>query len=528
MSYDSAVARLLNVHRALVNYAATPTEEIRLLFDAALSALDFLVRGPIPVEEADRRWRALAVKKIVAIYMVAIGELGTRFKETVDIPTKQTIRFLQSMTTLLIFRAADLCLDLASIFPDIVPVLEGSVSILTGLEEQPDKSPNQRGNDLQVQVESDGESHTAPLEMLSPVAVVATWLGVEGNGEVLQIAQGYTGWAGWGEGKEGGAVVAKIRLSFLRSLASLLNHIPPSYLSLEMDGPIPEDVDYLGSTQFLSYCAKFPHEALVRILVDDGTVPEGAGRDYLERRLIRIRGMAMRMVRDDKLELKYDQQDDKLVVMDEEMRRQGLHKLSRRLATERLRDQVDQLEKAIANEPALAVLATDVFVNRMPLIRRWVASGKVVMVLSMAVIDDLDVLKKGNEKENAHAREAIRFIEQRQVLLRSGHAKAALRSQKVFESKTLDWKLVESGRGVFVNAAGEEIKTVPKSYRSILACSAWYADTYGASVSAAGVHHHSGLRVNLVTDDADLIHYAHVVGIPTMGTSKFQQDVILR
>jgi hypothetical protein len=93
-----------------------------------------------------------------------------------------------------------------------------------------------------------------------------------------------------------------------------------------------------------------------------------------------------------------------------------MKKLMVNLATELLKDQVMNLEikKGIMQKTyPIVLLDTDCFLYKLKQVKSLIQSQSTIILVSLSVINQLDIMKKGQEKLNISAREANRYLDQR-------------------------------------------------------------------------------------------------------------------
>ncbi|RUS24462.1 hypothetical protein BC938DRAFT_473542 [Jimgerdemannia flammicorona] len=230
--------------------------------------------------------------------------------------------------------------------------------------------------------------------------------------------------------------------------------------------PVPEDGELLGMMPLRKFHAGID---LLRE-ADERDGEEGAG----DERRVRVARVWMCLKRFAELEtfdfIQYNEAENKFIVIDEETKKQQRTRMMRVLATQRLKEQVTSLEQdlsQLAVSPPTSpnrrdrrtsvvlssgatlpkrqrresknrhggptiplrivtvVVDVSVLMDALPLVKRWagigggldaaVGGGGVLceVIVPLDVIDSLDFHKKGMTTTNVHAREAIRFLDQR-------------------------------------------------------------------------------------------------------------------
>ncbi|RKO89343.1 hypothetical protein BDK51DRAFT_25867 [Blyttiomyces helicus] len=194
--------------------------------------------------------------------------------------------------------------------------------------------------------------------------------------------------------------------------------------------------------------------------------------------------------------------DAEFQAIDEESRKKGMQKLMRVLATERLKDQVNTLERNLSNLNTLScpivVLDVDCYVDHLRLVKNWLMTQACMIVIPSDVIDSLDRIKKGTDLTNVRAREAIRYLEQR-FRFRTSH----LRAQGPDEHLEA-WDA--SGR---CHVDSPDPVVVPRYLRPVLAC-CLHIQAGAAPVEFA-----------LVTDNEEMAAMAVEVGVAVVGVREW-------
>jgi PIN domain len=134
-----------------------------------------------------------------------------------------------------------------------------------------------------------------------------------------------------------------------------------------------------------------------------------------------------------------------------------MKKLMTTLATERLKEQVMNLEiqQGIVQRSHPVVLPdADCYLYKLKQVKNLIQSQTCIVVVSLDVIRQLDVLKKGQDKVNISAREANRYLEQRFKF-----PSPFLVGQKPNE------ELQPADASIFI----------PSTYKSIVSCAAFYS-----------------------------------------------------
>lgn len=173
--------------------------------------------------------------------------------------------------------------------------------------------------------------------------------------------------------------------------------------------------------------------------------------------------------------------DGKFIAFD---KRKQQEKLITSLATELLKDQVARLElqQGNAENTNLTIVIPDLasFLYKLPQITSLLQSKRYIVVLSLSVIEQLDVLKK----KEVLAREANRYLDQR-----FKYASLYLVAQKRLQD-------VEPQDDIFV----------PFSLRGVIGCALYFIDNTA--------------RVHLVTENPELAGLARAFTIPVVKIDK--------
>ncbi|KAJ3050251.1 Protein smg5, partial [Rhizophlyctis rosea] len=316
-------------------------------------------------------------RKAMVILVCSYNDLNLRFGATDNPSTRQKIRIAQTLTLTFLFELASLILGYL----------------------------NSRSHEAGHEEDSAEQSDPA-LELLAPLAILCIWLEMDSG--ALEQYQMY------GKTVAESQTLQERLLSFLRRLAIIVNNVSTFADTDGSDESVPEDEELLCLPSLRLYFAGLDPTSLCRAFGGKAS----SGRQRYTVRASRIARFGKRLAEDDKFDLfRFDEREGRFFVLDEEAKRKGMHKVMRVLATERLRDQVAALEQSVnalkdASRP-IAVLDLDCYVNHLPKVKKWLMSRKCILVVASDVIDGLDRIKKGTELHNAHARDAIRYLEER-------------------------------------------------------------------------------------------------------------------
>ncbi|KAI8812814.1 hypothetical protein BJ742DRAFT_791903 [Cladochytrium replicatum] len=434
---------------------------------------------------------------------------------------------------------------------------EGSVDLpelLGGIETEPDflemlfddtEGANEPKNGPEIIVtgsdgpQADVRRRRNPIVCaFAPVGLGCMWLATNLN--VITQYRRYIGTFANGDSK---TYLMKRLYRFARAVAGFTNLFS---MFADMDGSedcLPEDEELLGTSPLREhYRTTMNPESLRAVLsqpipdcvLSDPSNPnapkskfradgntgqpssmwEKVGRSYIpesERvaaRVSRVAFLAKRMSEQSDCEFfRFEEGDGTFAVYDDQARKKGQQKIMQALARERLRDQVDNLERQVRKiqdlSVPMAIFDADCFVSHLRKIKNWLMAKSCSIVVAQDVISSLDRTKKGTDPYNARSREATRYLEQR-----FKYRTEYLQAQKENEEIVL-WD--RTGTVDAPNAGSEdEPLVIPKAYRSMLACCLHY----NANVEHRPVDD-SDIPFALVTNDTELAGFAAKLGLPT-------------
>ncbi|TPX63158.1 hypothetical protein SpCBS45565_g06822 [Spizellomyces sp. 'palustris'] len=413
------------------------------------------------------------LRMVMPILAATYYDMDQRFGKTDQTAVRHRVRIIQVFLAAMVF-------DFLAIMLDVLlnNMTETEVA-MEALAESPDASPL--------------------FGYLSPIALMCAWLEMNLNVFVMFLNYAKTI-------KEAEVVLPTVT-KFLRSLGKFANIISSF---ADMDGSIdclPEDADLLGFLPLRNYYQQLDMESIEDVLKDR----QSAVSDQMAIRMARVARFAMKLSEDERIDFfRFNETDGTFNMLDEDAKKKEMHKLMKALATERLKDQVSTLEQNINKLKELScpmiLIDTNGYVNHLGFVKKWLASRKSIVIVPMDVIDNLDRLKKGTEKINAKAREAIRYLEQR-FRYRSEY----LRGQQDEERIAL-W----DREGTLPNSAG----FVPKHMRSILACALYYQTRV-----APQPLDETDVPFALVTDDTALTEVACGVGVVVRGVQEWKSFI---
>ncbi|KAJ3166223.1 hypothetical protein HDU88_003446 [Geranomyces variabilis] len=353
-------------------------------------------------------------------------------------------------------------------------------------------------------LEPDGEY--AALKNLAAASTAAVWL--ETNLGVFGLWAKYAGTF-----KEGVDVLIPIFNETIAVIAAFTNTVSSF---ADMDGStecIPDDRDLLGFSPLRKYFATLTAGSIRAVL--DPAMPIAATTTTMTR-IARIASFSKRLADEPSIDqLRFDATTGRFVVSDGRPARGG-GKLMKALATERLKDQVTALEHGLATlkrrtrRPLTVAFDAGCYVSATARVRRWICGGQCAVVVPLAVIDDLDALKKGSAEKNARAREAIRFLEQR-FRYRSPY----LRAQAGNET-SVPWN-------EHTAEVGSTGVIVPREIMALIACLDWYNNEERRRAVAEGEGEDGDSGFVFVTEDAEVGEVAAAAGIACMGLSEWER-----
>ncbi|KAI9097088.1 hypothetical protein DFS34DRAFT_650459 [Phlyctochytrium arcticum] len=416
-------------------------------------------------------WLKLAVPVLIAAYHY----LDEQFTHAEDASHRQYIRVSQVLY-------ASLLLD---------TVVQAIDIILEGISE----------TDLAVESVADEGGLNPLFQYLVPVNLICIWLG--GNLEVFALVDKYT--KTMSEAPE----LAQTSLRFFRSLCKFTNVISAF---TEMDGStecLREDVLLLGFSPLRSYYQLLDKRSVLDALQEDPSIE--SQNNQIAVQLSRIALLIKQLSESQSTDIiKFDETEGVFVVLDEKSKNRGKQKFMKALATERLKDQVSTLEKRIIQMKEISrpmiLPDADCFVNNLGLIKKWLVTRACIIIVSLDVIDDLDRLKKGTEKQNARARETIRYLEQR-FRYRSEYLKA-----QQTEERTIAW----DRHGQIENRS----TVVNRNHREFLACALYYQSNV-APQPLDGRHR----PFSVLSDSEELLSACSELGIAATTSSDWAKFV---
>ncbi|KAI8819308.1 uncharacterized protein EV422DRAFT_598628 [Fimicolochytrium jonesii] len=498
-------ANFLNLHRLIFCHDDVPIEELFHLYgkisldinDPALATNVYLAR-----------WLQMAVPISIATY----EDLNHRFVEEEDTSVRRALRSRQ------VYVAGTGC-TLMKLSLD---------NLSTYLSDKEDMA----------EAFADVDDDHIFSKFLAPAAVTSVWLQTQ-----LEV---FTQFASYVKTIENGRTALETSLmDMLYSLATFTNMVSSF---AEMDGcsdALPEDVELLGLPPLRPFYRKLNPKSLESVVagenlclsVSDTQIAAEQNVDdvRLTARVARIAQFAKKLAEDDRVDLfRFDEAEGMFFVADQQSKKRGMHKLMQALATERLKHQVTTLEENLneMKQTSLPVVIFDtgVYVQLTNAVKRWVTGGKCVVVVPRSVIDNLDYLKKGADKENARAREAIRFLEQR-----FRYRSPFLRSQQEHE-QIVPWNVktgyieTRAKRGMVVDQDAPKGVFIPKTARGLMACLHWYHSNVALPDTSAQHENEadSDLSFVFVTEDPEMARLSQALGIRTKSLTDWEQTMMNR
>lgn len=152
----------------------------------------------------------------------------------------------------------------------------------------------------------------------------------------------------------------------------------------------------------------------------------------------------------------FDAKQSIFIAVDKNFKQMKMQKLMSSLASELLKDQIMtlEIEQGIMQKGhPIVILDTNCYLFQLKQVKNLIQSQTSIILVTLSVLTQLDLLKKGNEPVNIQAREANRYLEQR-----FKYPSPFLVGQKPNEES----QPVES---VFI----------PSSYRGIVSCALYYS-----------------------------------------------------
>ncbi|KAJ3000967.1 hypothetical protein HDV02_000036 [Globomyces sp. JEL0801] len=346
------------------------------------------------------------VTKLVISYIILVDDLGNSFENTTQTQKRQSIRNLQVIALAYLYSLVQQC-------------------ITSVLDSVPDG---------QFQLDA------VSIEKLLPISIFCSWQSFN-----VDIIQHYLSYGTLLKPKE-----FETRLhEWAKSITALANLIS-SFADMD------EDITYTAQDRQLialnAFDPLFKSLKLVGLpkhlvtLTDETIIHYG-----------RILSLAKRLADNEKINFVV-LNNGLFSVRDNHAKRKDLQRLMKAMASERLKDEIITLETQLGGfqhlDVMVYVLDTDCMIFRLNTVKSWLMSRKCVLVIPLDVIQSLDRLKKGTEKINTQARDAIRYLEDRFKF-----PSPYLIGQKPEETKEV-WNPDGSYAGQYI----------PRNYQSILGC----------------------------------------------------------
>ncbi|CAG8544999.1 7663_t:CDS:10 [Paraglomus brasilianum] len=189
--------------------------------------------------------------------------------------------------------------------------------------------------------------------------------------------------------------------------------------------PITEDIEFLGIVPLRPV-----HEGLdwsVGMYPGAYNGEEYKSEEEDEVRIARVLGFAKRVAEIKTFEIfTYNEQTGMFIFLDEETKKRERQRLMKIMAEQRLREQVTSLEAGLTKlgiQPAsphngvgtytekTCLIDVGVLIDCLTTVKKWIADNHTEVIVPLDAIDVLDVLKKGSDAKNIHARDAIRYLD---------------------------------------------------------------------------------------------------------------------
>lgn len=173
---------------------------------------------------------------------------------------------------------------------------------------------------------------------------------------------------------------------------------------------LPEDRELLGFLPLRNYYSTIDFKSINQIINNDKSFNN---RNQFYIRIGRIQAFIKFLIQKYPDDYKYDEIDEKYIIMDEDYKKKDKARLLKLMAQERLKKQVEDLkEKVFKKIQPYVVIDENIILNDLPLLKKWISSKSCKIIIPLNVISVIDIQKNGNAKINIRAREAIRYLEQ--------------------------------------------------------------------------------------------------------------------
>jgi len=331
--------------------------------------------------------KIVRIKMYKEIYMILIAYIylmNDTFKVTESASVRQNIRNHQAICIMLILE--NLAANVASL-NKIIKNYDNLTNFLFNNDNSDDNNTNESNNDNII------------FQLLIPISLCCLW--IVNNNEILIIYRNYSKFYEENE---------KCYKSFKKEIVCLLNSLNSI---TEIDNTVeylPEDCELLGFLPLRNYYSSMDLKSVNQVLNNDKSLDN---RNQFYIRIGRIQTFIKYLVQKYPDKYKYDENEEKYLICDEEYKKKEKSKHLKLMAQERLKKQVEELKEYVVKQTQPYVIIDEtIIINDLPLLRKWVSSESCRIIIPSNVISIIDVQKSGNSKINSRAREAIRFLEQ--------------------------------------------------------------------------------------------------------------------
>ncbi|ORX53385.1 hypothetical protein BCR36DRAFT_349272 [Piromyces finnis] len=319
--------------------------------------------------------RIKMIKEIYIILIAYINLMNDSFKATESASIRQNIRKHQAICIILLFE------NLASNVISLNKVLKNDDNLTNFL------------------FNNENNENNIIFQLLIPISLCCIW--IANNNDMLLVYESYTKFYEENE---------KSYKNFKVAIFDLVNYV--SSIS-EFDDTIeylPEDCELLGFLPLRNYYSSMDFKSVNQILNKDKSLNN---RNQFYIRLGRIQTFIKFLVQKYPEKYKYDETLEKYIIYDDEYKKKEKSRISKMMAQERLKKQVEDLKEiAVKQMQPYVIVDENIILNDLPLLKRWISSETCKIVIPVNVINIIDIQKNGNAKINTRAREAIRFLEQ--------------------------------------------------------------------------------------------------------------------
>ncbi|RIA85426.1 hypothetical protein C1645_741585 [Glomus cerebriforme] len=340
--------------------------------------------------------------------------------------------------------------------------------------------------------------------------------------------------------------------NFFKSFINIINH-PKVSSSLSTN-----DDSYEIAKRAISEDKEFLGIIPLRVIHQDINYNVSGSVDMLKVRIARLINFGKKISEIKLLDLlEYNESSSQFIMIDEELKKKERQRVMKVMAQQRLLDQVNDLEDKVKNIkpqhsqqtsiPGSFVASKDskplkhcvvdisVFLNHLNSVKKWIAEAKCIVIVPLEVIDSLDIIKKGNNKENVRARDAIRFLDQQfhkrqqqiskvkqnekedELFIRAQKTNERLPQWNCSENYLIGSEIDKSEDAIYKDQKDLEsddlnlkekkfdIMDIPQEYRPLISCWLYYA--YMSKMD----------EILFVSEDQNLKKYAKMFGISVVG-----------